>query len=54
MQKNQSPEVGKPVVSKVQLAFGAASLFLFLVGVKRSFRMDDSAEVHDDPAAAHE
>ncbi len=31
-------------VSKVKLAIGAASLFLFIVGVKRSFRMDDSPQ----------
>lgn len=33
----------KPGVSKVKLAIGAASLFLFIVGLKRTFRMDDSA-----------
>jgi len=32
----------KPGVSKVKLAIGAASLFLFIVGLKRSFRLDES------------
>jgi hypothetical protein len=41
----------KPGVSKVKLAVGAASLFLFIVGLKRSFRMDESpqgARLSDD------
>ena len=28
-------------VSKVKLAIGAASLFLFLIGIKRSFRTEE-------------
>jgi hypothetical protein len=32
-------------VSKLKLALGAASLFLFVVGLKRSFRKDDGSEV---------
>ena len=32
-------------VSKVKLALGAASLFLFIIGVKRSFRMEHAAEI---------
>ncbi len=32
----------KPGVPKLKLALGAASLFLFIVGVKRSFRMEGS------------
>jgi hypothetical protein len=36
--------VKDPGVSKVKLALGAASLFLFIVGVKRTFRSDDGAE----------
>ena len=31
----------KPGVSKLQLAIGAASLFLFIVGLKRTFRVED-------------
>ena len=31
-------------ISKVKLALGAASLFFFLVGLKRSFRKDDGTE----------
>ena len=31
----------KQGVSKVKLAIGAASLFLFIVGVKRTFRMEE-------------
>ena len=27
-------------ISKLKLAIGAASLFLFIIGVKRTFRMD--------------
>jgi hypothetical protein len=32
-------------VSKVKIALGAASLFLFLVGLKRSFRTDEGKEI---------
>lgn len=42
-----------PGVSKLKLAVGAASLFLFIVGLKRTFHMDDARggiEVSDDPA----
>jgi hypothetical protein len=35
-------------ISKVKLALGAASLFFFLIGLKRSFRKDDGSEVLDD------
>lgn len=37
-------------VSKIKLAVGAASLFLFIIGVKRSFRMEEVQE----PAQAAE
>lgn len=40
--KQNPPLDSKPGVSKVKLAVGAASLFLFIVGLKRSFRMDDA------------
>jgi hypothetical protein len=29
-------------ISNLKLAIGAASLFLFIVGVKRSFRLDEA------------
>jgi hypothetical protein len=32
-------------ISKLKLALGAASLFFFIVGVKRSFRRDDGTEI---------
>lgn len=35
-------------ISKVKLAVGAASLFLFIVGVKRSFRTDEGREIQQD------
>lgn len=31
-------------VSKVKLAVGAASLFLFIIGVKRTFQMDGAED----------
>ena len=34
----------KSKVSTVQLAVGAASLFLFIVGLKRTFRVEDARE----------
>ena len=37
--KDQEPKAG---ISKLKLAVGAASLFLFIVGVKRTFRVEDS------------
>lgn len=36
--------------SKVKLALGAASLFLFLVGVKRTYRSEDGGFVYVDQA----
>jgi hypothetical protein len=44
--KKKSPET-KPGISKLKLALGAAGLFLFIVGVKRSFRLDDERVVED-------
>jgi hypothetical protein len=38
-----SPGATEPV-SKVKIALGAASLFLFIVGVKRSYNGTDAAE----------
>ena len=34
----------KSTVSTVQLAVGAASLFLFIVGLKRTFRVEEARE----------
>jgi hypothetical protein len=34
--------------SKVKLVLGAASLFFFLVGLKRSFRKEDGSEIFGD------
>lgn len=42
MDPQNPPQEAKPGVSKVKLAVGAASLFLFIVGLKRTFSMDDS------------
>lgn len=36
-------------VSKVKLAIGAASLFLFIIGVKRSYKMEHAAEIAEPP-----
>lgn len=49
-----SADAKKRHVSKVKLALGAAGLFLFIVGVKRSFRLDEQREVSDatPPSAA--
>lgn len=35
-------EQSKGGISKVKLAIGAASLFLFIVGIKRTFKADES------------
>lgn len=33
----------KQGISKVKLAIGAASLFLFIVGIKRTFKVEEEA-----------
>lgn len=43
MPKNPDP-TKKEGVSKVKIALGAASLFLFIVGVKRTFRTEETEE----------
>jgi hypothetical protein len=48
--KKQSEE--KAGISKVQLAIGAASLFLFIVGLKRTFRVEDHRESPAPPESA--
>lgn len=35
-------EPDKQAISKTKLILGAASLFLFIVGVKRTFKMDEA------------
>jgi hypothetical protein len=42
MDPKSSASESKPGVSKLKLAVGAASLFLFIVGLKRTFSMDDA------------
>lgn len=42
MATKQKVEDEKSKVSTVQLAVGAASLFLFIVGLKRTFRVDEA------------
>ena len=37
-------------ISKVKLALGAASLFLFIIGVKRTFRMEPGETPPESPA----
>lgn len=36
-------------ISKVKLAIGAASLFLFIIGVKRTFQMDQHQDAAPEP-----
>jgi hypothetical protein len=40
MSKADKDKPGDQGISKVKLALGAASLFLFIIGVKRTFQMD--------------
>ncbi|HEX6071160.1 MAG TPA: hypothetical protein VFZ18_15090 [Longimicrobiaceae bacterium] len=40
MTKKDPEQSGDRGISKVKLAIGAASLFLFIIGVKRTFRME--------------
>ena len=42
MATKQTQADEKSKVSTVQLAVGAASLFLFIVGLKRTFRVDEA------------
>ena len=41
----KQPEQKGGGISKLKLAVGAASLFLFIVGVKRSFRTEEGREI---------
>lgn len=50
MQPEEPGRVSKGGISKVKLAIGAASLFLFIVGVKRSYRSHETeGPVISDP-----
>lgn len=40
-----SDREGKKGVSKTAIALGAAGLFLFIVGVKRKYRLDAEREI---------
>jgi hypothetical protein len=42
MATKQTQADEKSTVSTVQLAVGAASLFLFIVGLKRTFRVEEA------------
>lgn len=44
MAAKQTQEQEKQGVSKVKIVVGAASLFLFIVGLKRTFRMDEAQD----------
>ena len=50
MATKQTQSEEKPGVSKLQLAVGAASLFLFIVGLKRTFQVEE-AKGNGTPAA---
>ena len=52
MSKKKSGGPEKQGISKVKLALGAASLFLFIIGVKRTFRMDPGEAQPETPARA--
>jgi hypothetical protein len=49
MSEKQKESAKKPGISNLKLAIGAASLFLFIVGVKRSFKLDDGAAEKPEP-----
>jgi hypothetical protein len=50
MPDESTPPEKKPskLVSKTALALGAAGLFLFIVGVKRKYRLDAEREIEFD------
>ena len=45
MSKKDPEKPSEQGISKVKLAIGAASLFFFVVGVKRSFRTEEGHEI---------
>lgn len=50
MPNKKRGEKTKPRYSKLKLAVGAASLFLFIVGVKRSFRPEEPEVTPGEPS----
>jgi hypothetical protein len=52
MSKKKSGRPEDQGISKVKLALGAASLFLFIIGVKRTFRMDPAEAPPETPTRA--
>jgi hypothetical protein len=52
MSKKKSGRPEDQGISKVKLALGAASLFLFIIGVKRTFRIDPGEVPPETPARA--
>jgi hypothetical protein len=49
MSKSETEKPADQGISKVKLAIGAASLFLFIIGVKRTFRMDQHQPPPEPP-----
>ena len=52
MSKADAEKPADQGISKVKLAIGAASLFLFIIGVKRTFQMDQHQGTAPEPPAA--
>jgi hypothetical protein len=46
--KSRVPTQPDERISKVKLALGAVSLFLFVVGLKKSYRSEDGSEILSD------
>jgi hypothetical protein len=46
--KSRVPTQPDEGISKVKLALGAVSLFLFVVGLKKSYRSEDGSEILSD------
>ncbi len=42
---DEGPKQKKKVISKTAMLVGAAGLFLFIVGVKRRYRLDEEREI---------
>ena len=49
MSKKDPEKPSEQGISKVKLAIGAASLFLFIIGVKRTFQMDQAEKAPEPP-----
>ena len=52
-QRARQPQEKQPV-SKLKLALGAASLFLFIVGLKRTFQMEEAQGERPTPPVGAE